>query len=71
MPLPDFGKQKNYTYLVRIAHDPAKPQAWLKPKADQPLNFAIEGQTAPCLKPYWQVGPQETFTCFPVIEPGP
>ena len=69
VPLPDFGGKKNHTYLVRITHDPAKPQEWLKPKADQPLNFAIEGQTAPCLKPYWQVESNETFTCFPVIEP--
>jgi hypothetical protein len=70
VPLPDFGKQKNYTHLVRIAHDPGKPQEWLSPKADQPLGFDIEGQTAPCLKPYWQVDSRESFTCFPVIEPG-
>ncbi len=68
VPLPDFDGKKNYTYRVRITHDPAKPQEWLKPKANQPLNFAIEGQTAPCLKPYWQVESNETFTCFPVIE---
>ncbi|MGA7701639.1 MAG: beta-L-arabinofuranosidase domain-containing protein, partial [Thermoguttaceae bacterium] len=32
VPRPDFGGKKNHTYLVRIAHDPAKLQEWLKPK---------------------------------------
>jgi uncharacterized protein len=70
VPLPNFGGKKNYTYRVRIAHDPAKLQEWLKPGADQPLDLAIEGQSTLSLKPYWQVESKETFTCFPVIEPG-
>ena len=69
VPLPSFCQHENRTLLVRIAQDPAKPQEWLKAKGGQPLSFAIEGQTAPCLKPYWQVESTETFTCYPVIEP--
>jgi DUF1680 family protein len=65
VPLPDFGKEKSYTYLMRVVGDPTKPQAWLNRKEDQPLNFTIEGQTEAYLKPYWLVGDQETFTCFP------
>jgi len=70
VPLPDFGGKKNHTYLVRIAHDPARPREWLNPKADQPLSLDIKGQTTPYLKPYWQVEAKESFTCLPVIEPG-
>jgi len=69
VPLPSFCQHENHTFLVRIAHDPAKPQEWLKAKEDlQPLSFAIDGQIAPFLKPYWQVESNENFTCFPVIE---
>jgi len=42
----------------------------LEPGPDQPLNFKIKGYTNYYLKPYWQVVKDETFTCFPVIEPG-
>jgi len=53
---------------VRIAHHPARPQDWLRPRPDQPLHFAIDGDTRYSFMPYWQVTDQ-TYTCFPVIEP--
>jgi len=51
---------------VEIAHDPATPQDWLRPKMDQPLHFTIEGDSEHSFQPYWQVADQ-TFTCFPVL----
>ena len=58
---------KKWTYMVRIAHDPAAPKDWLTPKADQPLAFSVIGQAEPYLKPYWQID-KESFTCFPVLQ---
>jgi DUF1680 family protein len=58
---------KKWTYLVRIAHDPAAPKEWLTPKPGQPLTFAVAGQAEPYLKSYWQVD-SESFTCYPVVE---
>jgi uncharacterized protein len=51
---------------VAIAHDPEKPQDWLKPQTDQPLHFAIEGDSEHFIEPYWQVA-EQSFTCFPVL----
>jgi hypothetical protein len=51
---------------VEIAHDPSAPRDWLKPKAGQPLHFAIDGDSEHSVQPYWQVANQ-TFTCFPVL----
>jgi hypothetical protein len=51
---------------VEISQDPARPHRWLKPKKHHPLNFAIKGDPAHSLEPYWLVADQ-TFTCFPVI----
>jgi DUF1680 family protein len=51
---------------VEIAQDPARPRDWLRPKMDQPLHFAIEGDSEHFFQPYWQVA-EETFTCFPVF----
>jgi alpha-L-rhamnosidase len=65
---PKDKKDRNYTYLVRIAHDPAAPKDWLTPAADQPLSFTVAGQREPYLKPYGRID-KESFTCFPVIEP--
>jgi hypothetical protein len=58
---------KKWTYLVRIAHDPAVPRDWLTPKAGQPLTFSVAGQAEPYLEPYWRVD-NESYTCYPVIE---
>jgi DUF1680 family protein len=52
---------------VAIAQDPARPQDWLKPRPNQPLQFSIEGDPAHSFVPYWQITDQ-SFTCFPVIE---
>jgi hypothetical protein len=65
---PKKKKEPNYTYLVRIVHDPASPNDWLTPATGQPLSFAVAGQKEPYLKPYGQID-KESFTCFPVIEP--
>jgi hypothetical protein len=58
---------KKWTYLVRIAHDPALPKEWLTPKPGQPLSFSVAGQAEPNLKPFWRID-QESYTCYPVIE---
>ena len=58
---------KRWTYLVRIAHDPASPQDWLAPRPGQALTFSVAGQAEPYLMPYWRVD-QESFTCYPVVE---
>ncbi len=60
----------NCTYGLYIHHNPNRPWDWLEPEPDQPLNFKIKGYSDYYLKPYWQVVKDETFTCFPVIEPG-
>ena len=69
VPLPHFCQHENETYWVHIAHDPANPRKWLRSQEEQSLTYAIEGQTAACLKPYYHVDSKETFTCFPVLEP--
>ncbi|MGD0898847.1 MAG: beta-L-arabinofuranosidase domain-containing protein [Thermoguttaceae bacterium] len=51
----------------QIAHDPARPQDWLKPRPDRPLHFDIAGDSEHRFMPYWQVT-NETYTCFPVVE---
>jgi DUF1680 family protein len=58
---------KKWTYLVRIAHDPAVPKDWLTPQPDQPLTFSVAGQAEPYLKPFWRID-KESYTCYPVIE---
>jgi hypothetical protein len=58
---------KKWTCLVRIAHDPAVPGAWLTPKPGRPLAFSVAGQAEPYLEPFWQVD-NESYTCYPVIE---
>lgn len=52
---------------VTIPRDPKEIAKWLKPKADRPLCFAIEGDAQHEYLPYWQVIDQ-TFCVFPVIE---
>lgn len=58
---------KKWTYMVRIAQDPAVPKDWLTPKPGQPLTFSIVGHAEPYLEPFWRVD-TESFTCYPVIE---
>ncbi len=41
----------------------------LRPKADAPLHFTVEGNPDTFYMPYWQVDTEE-FTCFPVIDVG-
>lgn len=41
---------------------------WLKPKADRPLCFAIDGDAAHEYMPYWLIG-EQTFCVYPVVEP--
>lgn len=57
-----------YPIPLHIAHDPANLHGWLKPLPDQPLHFAIEGDSEHVFMPYFQVE-EQTFTCFPVIKP--
>ncbi|MGC8639360.1 MAG: hypothetical protein ACP5XB_05715, partial [Isosphaeraceae bacterium] len=61
------GQLKKWTYLVRIAQDPAVPKDWLIPRPGEPLTFSVAGQAEPYLVPYWRVD-SESFTCYPVIE---
>jgi len=38
----------------------------LKPIADKPLHFSVEGHDGARFMPYWQIG-SENFTCFPTM----
>jgi uncharacterized protein len=51
---------------VTIPHDLKDTAKWLKPKADRPLCFAIEGDTEHEYMPYWQINNQK-FCVYPVI----
>jgi hypothetical protein len=57
------------TIPLSIAHDPAKPQEWLKPEAGTPLRFAIDGDPAHVFMPRYQVPENQAFACYVVIEP--
>ncbi|MEI6605595.1 MAG: beta-L-arabinofuranosidase domain-containing protein [Verrucomicrobiota bacterium] len=39
----------------------------IKPVADQPLHFSIEGESNYSFIPYWEVASKQTFTCLPII----
>jgi DUF1680 family protein len=52
---------------VEIRHDPESIAAWLQPIPGKPLHFAIAGDPAHEMMPYWQVPLDQTFTCFPVL----
>ena len=54
---------------VSIAHDPASPREWLKPKPGTPLCFAVDGDPAHVFMPHWQVPENQTFMCYVVLEP--
>lgn len=51
LSLPGFKTVKTHTCLMLIAHDPARPREWLKPRDGQPLAFDIEEFTEPYLMP--------------------
>jgi uncharacterized protein len=55
-------------FAVTIFHRPENVKKWLKPKADRPLRFAIDGDQAHEYMPYWLITGQ-TFCIYPVIEP--
>jgi DUF1680 family protein len=40
----------------------------LRPKAGEPLHFAIDGDPGHEYLPYWQVVADQLFTCYPVME---
>ena len=52
---------------VEIRHDPETIAAWLQPIPGKSLHFAIAGDPAYEIMPYWQVPLDQTFTCFPVL----
>jgi DUF1680 family protein len=52
---------------MTIHHDLKDLATWLKPMADRPLHFTIDGDPAHEVLPYWQITDQ-TFCTFPVIE---
>ncbi len=39
----------------------------IKPKADEPLHFSIDGDPDYSYIPYWEVPQKQTFTCFPIV----
>jgi hypothetical protein len=39
----------------------------LKPKANEPLHFSIDGDATHEYLPYWEVADQ-VFTCYPIVE---
>ena len=51
---------------VWIRHDPERPGDWLIPTED-PLRFAVKGDDAHCLEPYWRLTDDVPMTCFPVF----
>ena len=51
-----------------ISHDPKEIGKWLKPKADLPPCFTIDGDAEHEYLPYWQIDNQK-FCVYPVIEP--
>ncbi len=53
---------------VTIRQRPENVEKWLKPKADRPLCFAIDGDAAHEYVPYWPITAQ-TFCVYPVMEP--
>ena len=55
---------------VLIRQDPAGFASRLVPIPDKPLHFAVPGQPDHVFVPYWQLGGDDTFTCYPVIKAG-
>lgn len=52
-----------------ILQRPEDVRQWLKPKADRPLCFAIDGDAAHEYMPYWLLPDQTPFSVYPIIEP--
>jgi len=52
---------------VTIAAKAADIKKWLKPKADRPLCFTIDGDPAHEFQPYWSIGDQ-AFCIFPIMQ---
>jgi uncharacterized protein len=50
-----------------LRHDPAHLSDWLKPDSARPLHFRIDGLASHYFAPYWHVGNDEPFTCYPVM----
>jgi len=53
--------------VPRIAHDPAQVSDWLIPDPGRPLHFRTRGETPHQFAPWWRLGHDEPFTCYPVI----
>ena len=52
---------------MTIPRQPEDVKQWLKPKADQPLCFTIDGYASHMYMPYWLLNDQ-TFCIYPIIE---
>jgi hypothetical protein len=52
---------------TRIASRPEDLVKRLKPKANEPLHFSIDGDATHEYLPYWEVADQ-VFTCYPIVE---
>jgi DUF1680 family protein len=50
---------------LRVA--PADLPKRLRPKAGQPLHFALDGDAGREYLPYWQVAADQWFTCYPAL----
>lgn len=55
----------------RIAHDPARVSEWLELDPQQPLHHRIHEMPTHRFAPWWRLGNNESFTCYPVIGPQP
>jgi uncharacterized protein len=53
--------------VPRIRKDPFQVSNWLIPDSDQSGYFRIEGVTEHRFIPYWKLGNEESFTCYPGI----
>ena len=63
------GKQ-DYNDSILIWQEPENVNTWVR-AADTPLEFGIEGRNELRFVPYFKLGDNETFTCFPVFpQPG-
>ena len=75
---PRYALEYGPILLAAVGADADRPEASfacdsssllgrIKPVADQPLHFSIEGESNYSLIPYWEVASKQTFTCLPKI----
>jgi len=53
--------------VPRIAEEPARVSDWLIPDPGRPLHFRTRGEAPRQFTPWWRLGHDEPFTCYPVI----